>query len=147
MPTQKPTPGTLLGLFMRRRGWSAPRLAEVAGGVSASSIRAYLADRTTPRPGHALALARALGPLDGKALLEAWEHPDLAEGFGEEWRAGSTDERVKRMTEAYYRFNRVEYQGEPLPEPAIAVVQALIEWLQRVQRSAQPTKPPRPPQP
>ena len=133
MTKDQATPGAHLALPMRRRGWSAPRLAELAGGVSASSIRAYMADRTIPRPDHALALARSLGPLDGKELLEGWGYMDLAHGFYEEWAAAGTDERVQRMTEAYYRFNRIEYPGEPLSDPGIKVVEALVSWIQYIE--------------
>ncbi len=137
MTSDPETPGARLALLMRRRGWSAPRLAEVAGKVSASSIRAYMADRTNPRPDHALALARSLGPLDGKALLEAWGYTDLAHGFYEEWTAVGTEERVQRITEAFYRYNRIEYPGEILSDPGIKVVEELIAWIQHIEATAE----------
>lgn len=131
------TPGALLALLLRRRGWSAPRLAEIARGVSASSVRAYLADRTVPRPDHALALATALGPADGKMLLQAWGHTDLAEGFCEQWCAGEGAEPTARPTSPQ-RLNRIEYAGEPLSEPGVAVVQAVMAWVQHVEAAKAP---------
>ena len=134
MERDQETPGTLLALLMRRRGWSAPRLSEIAGGVSASSIRAYLSDRTAPRPDHALALARAVGPLDGKLLLELWGYTDLAHGFYEEWRAVGNDDRVERMTQAYYRFNHVEYAGDLLSGPGLDLVRSVAAWVQHIEQ-------------
>jgi transcriptional regulator with XRE-family HTH domain len=130
------TPGARLALLMRRRGWSAPRLAEIAGGVSASSIRAYVADRATPRPDHALAVATALGPVDGKDLLEAWGLHDLAEGFYEQWRAGGDDGRLERYTRAFYRLNRLEYPGGPLSESGRDMAQAVVAWIQYVESTS-----------
>ena len=136
MPPDPDTPGARLALLARRRGWSAPRLAEIAGGVSASSIRAYVADRATPRPDHALAIATALGPTDGKDLLDAWGLHDLAEGFYEQWRAGGDDERLQHYTRAFYRLNRIEYPGEPLSEPGMGVAQAVVAWIQHIEQTA-----------
>lgn len=131
------SPGARLALLMRRRGWSAPRLAGMAGGVSASSIRAYVADRTTPRPGHALALANSLGPADGKGLLEAWGFNDLAEGFHQQWEAGRAEERLAvPVAQAAARLNRVEPPGEPLSNPAAEVVRAVAVWLQHLEQGA-----------
>jgi hypothetical protein len=132
------TPGAKLALQMRRRGWSAPRLAEVAGGVSASSIRAYMADRTVPRPSQALALANGLGAVDGKALLEAWGYTDLAEGFYTQWRDDvfPDDDHIAHRSDMMNRFNRIEYPGETLSDPGIQVVEALITWIQHIEAAA-----------
>ena len=135
MEAQTDSPGARLALLMRRRGWSAPRLAGMAGGVSASSIRAYVADRTTPRPSHALALANALGPADGKGLLVAWGFNDLAEGFHGQWGAGRTEERLAvPVAQAVARLNRVEPPDEPLSGPAAEVVRALAAWMQHLEQ-------------
>lgn len=118
---------------MRRRGWSAPRLAEVAGGVSPSSIRAYLADRTAPRPAQALAIALALGPSDGKALLESWGHTDLASGFDRETHPARTESAVRVSGAHHRRHNRLEYSGEPLSGAGTDVAHALIRWIQHIE--------------
>jgi transcriptional regulator with XRE-family HTH domain len=133
------TPGARLALQMRRRGWSAPRLAEVAGGVSASSIRAYMADRTVPRPSQALALADGLGAVDGKALLEAWGYTDLAEGFYTQWREAvfPDDASIASRSEMMNRYNRIEYPGETLSDSAIQVVEALVSWMQHIEAAAE----------
>lgn len=132
-------PGALLALFMRRRGWSAARLAEIAGSVSASSVRAYTAGRSTPRPTQALAVGNALGQQDGRRLLEAWGYTDLAEGFSEEWeRAGAAhDTPAFSSAEATLRANRIDYSGEPLSEPAVGLVMAVLRWVQAVEASSQ----------
>jgi hypothetical protein len=114
------SPGPLLALFMRRHGWSAARLAEIAGGVSASSVRAYTAERSTPRPSQALAVANALGPQDGRKMLEAWGYADLAEGFAEEWQRATAafEGRPPAPPEASRPpSNRVDSGGEPLSDP------------------------------
>jgi transcriptional regulator with XRE-family HTH domain len=132
------TPGARLALLMRRRGWSAPRLAELAGGVSASSIRAYMADRTVPRPAQALALANGLGAVDGKALLEAWGYTDLAEGFYTQWREDvfPDDVHIAQRSEMMNRYNRIEYPGETLSDSGIKVVEALVSWIQHIEAAA-----------
>ena len=135
MEAQTDSPGAMLALLMRRRGWSAPRLAGMTGGVSASSIRAYVANRTTPRPSHALALAGALGPADGKGLLEAWGFNDLAESFHEQWGAGRAEERLAvPLAQAAARLNGVEPPAEPLSGPAAEVVRAMAAWLQHIEQ-------------
>jgi hypothetical protein len=133
------TPGAKLALQMRRRGWSAPRLAELAGGVSASSIRAYVADRTVPRPSQALALANGLGAVDGKALLEAWGYTDLAEGFYTHWREDvfPDDDHIAHRSEMMNRFSRIEYPGAILSDPGREVVEALITWIQHIEAAAE----------
>jgi len=135
--TADQSPGEFLALLMRRRGWSAARLAEVARGVSASSVRAYTSDATVPRPRQALAVANALGPKDGRALLEAWSFPDLAAGFYDEWRQAMTqdDTDLSAAADAYYRHNLIEYPGEPLSEPALGVIRSVIAWFQRIEAS------------
>lgn len=135
---QHESPGALLALFMRRRGWSAARLAETAGGVSASSVRAYTADRSTPRPAQALAVANALGPQDGRQLLEAWAYNDLAEGFSEEWQRLGTEHDLRPFStaEASLRGNRIDYSGEPLSEPGLGLVLAVLRWVQSVETAA-----------
>ena len=132
------TPGALLALHMRRRGWSAARLAGIAGRVSASSIRAYAADHSIPRPTQALAVAGALGPREGRGMLEAWGYQDLAEGFVGRWREAmvNSDEKMTAVADEYYRYNKVEYSGEPLSEAGIAVIQAVAQWAQHLEQVA-----------
>jgi hypothetical protein len=127
------TSGPLLGLFMRRRGWSAARLAEIAGGVSASSVRAYTTDQSTPRPSQALAVANALGPQDGRRMLEGWGYTDLAEGFSQDrQRAASSPEgRASAVTET--GGNRIEYLGESLSDAGLALVRATLNWVQSME--------------
>jgi hypothetical protein len=129
------SPGAMLALMMRRRGWSAPRLAGIARGVSASSVRSYAADRSTPRPQQALLVANALGPKEGRTLLEAWGFTDLADGFYSAWREAMivSDERITAVADEYYRFNKVEYPGEPLSEPGLRVLRAVALWMQQVE--------------
>lgn len=137
------TPGALLALHMRRRGWSAARLAGIAGRVSASSIRAYAADRSVPRPTQALAVAGALGPREGRGMLEAWGYPDLAEGFYGSWREAmiASDEHITAVADEYYRYNKVEYSGEPLSEAGIAMIQAVANWAQHLEQVAAAERP------
>ena len=134
------TPGPLLGLFMRRRGWSAARIAEIAGGVSASSVRAYTADRSTPRPSQALAVAKALGPQDGRRMLESWRYTDLAEGFSEDLQraASSPEGRMPAVTEA--GGNRIEYPGELLSDAGLALVRATLNWVQSMEVASRDRK-------
>ena len=130
------SPGPLLALLMRRRGWSAARLAEIAGGVSASSVRAYTADRSTPRPSQALAVANAIGPQDGRKILEAWGYADLAEGFAEEWQRTTVTYEGRPTPGTEPRGNRIEYAGEALSDPGLALVQAVRAWVQSVEAAA-----------
>ncbi len=123
MTGDQDTPGARLALLMRRRGWSAPRLAELAGGVSASSIRSYAADRSTPRPQQALAVAGALGAADGRALLDAWGYTDLADGFSAQRPEGAP---VPHPPVA-------EAVGGPMSDPGVAVLQALASWIRHVE--------------
>jgi len=141
---QHESAGALLALFMRRRGWSAARLAEIAGGVSASSVRAYTADRSTPRPTQALAVANVLGAQDGRRMLEAWAYHDLAEGFSEEWErsASAPEGRPLASAEAPFRANRIEYAGEPLSNPGLRLVQAVLHWVQSLEATARDYKNP-----
>ncbi len=133
---QHQSPGPLLALFMRRHGWSAARLAEIAGGVSASSIRAYTADRSTPRPSQALAVAHTLGPQDGRKMLEAWGYTDLAEGFAEERQRATVGYEGRALAaESSLRGNRIEYTGEPLSDPGLGLVRAVLAWVQSVEAS------------
>jgi len=143
MTAEPQTPGGLLSLFMRRRGWSAARLSEVARGVSASSVRAYTADTTVPRPRQALAVANVLGPRDGRTLLEAWGYPDLAEGFVDTWRRSMTgdEQDLRSVADVYYRYNKIEYLGEPLSEASLGVAQAILAWLQHLEASRRPEPP------
>ena len=138
MDPAQDTPGALLALHMRRRGWSAARLAEIAGGVSASSVRAYTADRSTPRPSQALAVAHALGQQDGRKMLEAWGYYDLADGFSEDWEKVAAGHETKAFaaSEAALHGNRFEYSGEPLSSPGLALVRAVLEWVQSVEGSS-----------
>lgn len=142
MSTEHQSPGPLLALFMRRHGWSAARLAEIAGGVSASSVRAYTADRSTPRPSQALAVAKALGPQDGRMVLEAWGYADLAEGFSEEWQRAAIgyEGRALAAAESSLRGNRIEYPGEPISDPGLGLVRAVLAWVQSVEASARDRK-------
>ncbi|MBP1632368.1 MAG: hypothetical protein H6Q11_656 [Acidobacteria bacterium] len=133
-------PGPLLGLFMRRRGWSAARLAEIAGGVSASSVRAYTADRSTPRPSQALAVARALGAQDGRRMLESWGYADLAEGFSEDQQRAANGFEGRPAAGADPRGNRIEYVGEPLSEAGIALVRSILNWVQSIEVTARDRK-------
>jgi transcriptional regulator with XRE-family HTH domain len=123
MEEQHQTPGALLALLMRRRGWSAPRLAELAGGVSASSIRSYAADRSTPRPPQALAVAQALGAAEGRTMLDAWGYTDLADGFVEQWpeTAPAADQAL------------AEAAGGPMSDHAIVLLRAVTSWVQHVE--------------
>jgi len=132
---QNLSPGSLLAHYMRRHGWSAARLAEIAGGVSASSVRAYTADRSTPRPTQALAVGNALGPQDGRRMLESWGYYDLADGFSEDWEklAAGHEGKVFAASESALRGNRLEYSGEPLSSPGLALVRAVLEWVQSVE--------------
>lgn len=131
------SPGGLLAHYMRRHGWSAARLAEIAGGVSASSVRAYTADRSTPRPTQALAVARALGAQDGRRMLEAWGYHDLADGFSEDWeRAAAGPDTRAFAAEASLHSHRLEYSGEPLSSPGLGLVRAVLEWVQSVESAA-----------
>jgi hypothetical protein len=129
------SPGDLLAHYMRRRGWSAARLAEIAGGVSASSVRAYTADRSTPRPTQALAVANALSQQDGRKMLEVWGYYDLADGFSEDWERAAAGHETKTFaaSESALRGNRFEYAGEPLSSPGLALVRAVLEWVQSVE--------------
>lgn len=129
------SPGAQLALMMRRRGWSPARLAGIAGSVSASSIRAYTADRSVPRPRQALAVADALGPRDGRTLLQAWGYTDLAEGFYGAWREAmiASDERITAVADEYYRYSKVEYPGEPLSEPGLEVLRTIAAWMQHIE--------------
>jgi hypothetical protein len=129
------SPGGLLAHYMRRHGWSAARLAEIAGGVSASSVRAYTADRSTPRPTQALAVANALGSQDGRKMLEAWGYYDLAAGFSEDWEKAAAGHEAKGFaaTESALRGNGLDYSGEPLSSPGLALVRAVLEWVQSVE--------------
>jgi len=124
--------------MMRRRGWSAARLAGITGGVSASSVRSYAADRSVPRPNQALLVANALGPKEGRTLLEAWGYTDLADGFYDTWREAmtSSDERIAAVADEYDRFNKVEYPGEPLSEPGLRVLRAMAAWAQHMEAAA-----------
>ena len=135
--------------MMRRRGWSAARLAGIAGDVSASSIRSYAADRSAPRPRQALAVAHAMGPKEGRALLEAWGYTDLAEGFYGEWREAmiGSDEAITAVADEYYRYNKVEYPGEPLSEPGLEVLRAVALWMQQVEGIHDPGRRPGKPKP
>jgi len=143
MTAEPQTPGGMLSLFMRRRGWSAARLAEVARGVSASSVRAYTADRTVPRARQALAIATALGPRDGRTQLEAWGFTDLAVGLVDTWRQTMTadEEGIRSVADVYYRYNKIEYLGEPLSEASLGVAQAILAWLQHLEASRRPEPP------
>jgi hypothetical protein len=136
--TDQLSPGGLLAHFMRRHGWSAARLADIAGGVSASSVRAYTADRSTPRPTQALAVAHALGPQDGRKMLQGWGYHDLAEGFSEEWQraAAGFEGKALAAAEPLLRANRLEYSGEPLSSPGLALVRAVLEWVQSVEAAS-----------
>lgn len=140
---QNLSPGGLLAHYMRRHGWSAARLADIAGGVSASSVRAYTADRSTPRPTQALAVANALGEQDGRKMLEAWGYYDLADGFSEDWDKAASGYETKTFaaSEAALRGNRFEYSGDPLSSPGLALVRAVLEWVQSVEGGSrnQPT--------
>lgn len=139
---QPESPGALLALFMRRRGWSAARLAEIAGGVSASSVRAYTADRSTPRPTQALAVAHALGAQDGRRLLEAWAYHDLAEGFSEDRQRATAGHEGRALppAETPPRGNRIEYSGEPLSDPGLGLVHAGLRWIQSLEAAARERK-------
>jgi hypothetical protein len=134
------SPGPLLGLFMRRRGWSAARLAEIAGGVSASSVRAYTADRSTPRPSQALAVARALGAQDGRRMLESWGYADLAEGFSEDRQRAVNGFEGRPAAGTEPRGNRIEYVGEPLSDAGIALVRSILNWVQSIEVTARDRK-------
>ena len=129
------TPLGQLALMMRRRGWSAARLAGIAGNVSASSVRSYAADRSVPRAQQALAVANALGRRDGCAMLEAWGYHDLAEGFAGRWadRHRGTQEQTPAAEPEYHRDNRLEYPGEPLSEPGPDFLRAVAAWIQHVE--------------
>lgn len=127
--------GEFLSYIMRRRGWNPPRLSELtAGTVSLSSIRAYAADKSRPKRSLALAIANAIGPEHGAALLRLWDYPDLADGFLDEWRDTviATDNGLRHQVEAAYRLNRIEYDGDPLPDEAIAIIGQVIKGLQRM---------------
>jgi hypothetical protein len=142
---QHQSPGPLLALFMRRHGWSAARLAEIAGGVSASSVRAYTADRSTPRPSQALAVANALGSQDGRKMLEAWGYADLAEGFTEEWQRATVGYEGRALAAAETSLrqpNLIDYSGEPLSDPGLGLVRAVLVWVQSVEASARDRKAP-----
>lgn len=132
--------GTLLGLVLRRRGWSPARLADIAKDVSASSVRSYIAGRSLPRQRQALAVAHALGPKEGRLLLQAWGYDDLAEGFYGEWREAmiSSDDRITAVADEYYRFNKVEYPGEPLSEPGLQLLRAIAAWVQQMEARDRP---------
>lgn len=75
--------GEALGLAMRRRGLTAPQLAQKSRGeVSSSSVRAWAEGQTLPTPRKALAVAQALGdPEAGAEVLRAWGMLDAAEGL------------------------------------------------------------------
>jgi hypothetical protein len=128
MEEKHQTPGTLLALLMRRRGLSGARLATIAGNVSASSIRSYAADRSTPRPPQALAVAQALGAAEGRTLLDAWGYTDLADGFVEQWpeTASAADQAV------------AEAPGGPMSDPGIAVLRAVASWIRYVEATRRP---------
>ncbi len=123
MAEQHQTPGALLALLMRRRGLSAARLAAIAGNVSASSLRSYAADRSTPRPQQALAVARALGANEGRTLLDAWGYTDLADGFVEQWPEAAlpTDQAAAAAV------------GGLMSDPGIAVLRAVASWIRYVE--------------
>jgi len=131
-------PGPSLALFMRRHGWSAARLAEIAGGVSASSVRAYTADRSTPRPTQALAVANALGPQDGHSMLEAWGYTDLAEGFKEDWQRATAGHEGRGITAAEFvsRGGRGKHVEEPLSEAGLTFLRAAQAWVESVEMMA-----------
>jgi transcriptional regulator with XRE-family HTH domain len=82
-PERAKAGGEALSLAMRRRGLSAPALAEKTGGeVSSSSIRAWINGETMPTARKALATAEALGDVDaGVELLREWGYHDAADGF------------------------------------------------------------------
>lgn len=88
-----------------------------------------------PGPPQALIAANSLGPKEGRALLEAWGHEDLADGFYSAWRREMvpSDERLIALADEYYRFNKVEYPGEPLSEPGRRVLQAMAAWVQHME--------------
>jgi hypothetical protein len=133
--------GESLEYIMRRRGWNPPRLSELtAGAVSPSSIRVYAADKSRPRSGLALAIANAIGPEHGAALLRLWDYPDLADGFLDEWKeeALSTNDKLHHWAEVSYRLNRIEYDGDPLSNEAIAIVGQVITGLQRMNGRPRP---------
>jgi hypothetical protein len=117
------TPGALLALLMRRRGLSAARLAAIASRVSASSIRSYAADRSTPRPQQALAVARALGATEGRTLLDAWGYTDLADGFVEGWQ-----EPAAAMDQA-----AAEAALGPMSDHSIVLLRAVTTWVRHVE--------------
>jgi hypothetical protein len=77
--------GAALALAMRRRGMSAPQVAERSRGeVSASSVRSWIAGAALPTPRKALAAANALGDLDAaREVLTAWGYHDAADGLEE----------------------------------------------------------------
>ena len=129
------SPGPLLAFFMRRHGWSAARLDEIAGGLSASSVRAYTADRSTHRLTQALAVANALGPQDGRRMLEVWGYHDLADGFTERWQRATVGFEVPTPADApaTLRGNRIEYPGEPLSDPGLGLVRAVLIWVQSIE--------------
>jgi hypothetical protein len=136
------SPGTLLRLLMRRRGWSAVRLAEASrGGACASSIRAYASDRSSPRLPQALALAQAMGHADGRALLEAWGYPDVAEGFGSPPSPPlvGEDPGLRARAGAPQRRNLVEYPGEPLSAAGLDIIRSVAAWIQQME--ATPRRP------
>jgi hypothetical protein len=120
------TPGALLALVMRRRGLSATRLAAIAGKVSASSIRSYAVDRSTPRPQQALAVARALGAHEGRTLLDAWGYTDLADGFAEDWQqaAAPTDPAA------------AEAALGSMSDHSIVLLRAVTTWVRHVEATS-----------
>jgi hypothetical protein len=140
LDTNHDSPGRLLGLLMRRRGWSAARLAEIAGGVSASSVRAYTADRSTPRPSQALAVANALGPQDGRRVLETWGYADLAEGFSEDWQRATSAFEGRPPVSGQPRGNRIEYAGDPLSDSGLSLVRAILSWVQSIEAATRERK-------
>lgn len=126
---------------MRRRGWNPPRLSELtAGAVSPSSIRVYAADKSRPRSSLALAIANAIGPEHGAALLRLWDYPDLADGFLDEWRGEviDTDDKLSHHVKVSYRLNRIEYNGDPLSDEAMAIVGQVITGIQRMNGRSRP---------
>ena len=68
---------------LRRRGLTAPQLAQKSGGeISSSSVRSWVAGTALPTPKNALAAVGALGDHDAAVrVLLAWGMVDAAEVF------------------------------------------------------------------
>lgn len=113
--------GEAFGLAMRRRGMSAPAVAEKSrGAVSASSVRSWVAGTALPTPKKALAAVQALGDDDAaREVLRAWGLIDLAEGFSQEPPAAV----VSR--EPQYRGS--EFRGTVIGDTFTARVTAILE--------------------